>query len=207
MIVFKRALVCFLLACVLAVSASRTLAQPLEKRYLASNNYFGDNKQPGNFLHSSIMSFIESGDDSHIAIEKAIKESLTTTLADINQSENSLDVALTHLFYDQMIDVNSLDNVTQILIELYPNKAVDIISLGVRLYPDFAQDVFDGAVATGVLTPEEVYASALKAGAGIRSISDTTLVGNAAPPMAAKPLGAGIGAGGTGSGDPTASNN
>jgi hypothetical protein len=78
--------------------------------------------------------------------------------------------------------------------------------LGVVLYPDFAQEVLDAAVLTGIISPDDALIAALQAGANPASVSLATAAGPAVP-QPIEPIGVGIGGGGGGGGDPTASTN
>ena len=172
---------------------------------------FGDDDQPGNKLHANIMALVDQGSQRPDAISQALDASLTdedNTLTGEAKSAVAFDVPLANEFYFEMTDVNSLIEVTKVLVETYPDKAVQVITLGTVLYPDFAQEVFDGAALTGVMLPEDILVAVLQAGADPTTVSSATAAGTAAPATAAVvPLGAGIGAGGTGGGDTTASTN
>jgi hypothetical protein len=177
----------------------------------SGNHYFGDKDQPGNRLHIKIMELVDAGIVTHQAINDAINTSLTNidnTLTGEAKSAVAFDLPLANQFYDEMVQVNSLIDVSKTLIELNNDKAVHIITLGIVLYPEFAQEVFDGAALTGVMDLNDILVAALQAGADPSRVSVATAAGFAtlAPP-AATPLGAGIGAGGTGGGDTTASTN
>jgi hypothetical protein len=177
----------------------------------SGNNYFGDKEQPGNRLHANIMELADTGMVTRQAIKTAIDNSLTNTdntLTGEAKSAVAFDLPIANQFYDEMVEINSLIDVSKTLIELTPDKAVHIITLGIILYPDFAQEVFDGATLTGVMDPNDILIVALQAGADPTLISVATATGSTtvAPPEAT-PLGAGIGAGGTGGGDTTASTN
>ena len=105
-----------------------------------------------------------------------------------------------------MVRVNSLIDVSKTLIEENPDRVIEVITLGVVLYPDFAQEVLDGAALTGVITPDDALIAALQAGADPASVSLATASGaEVAAPI--DPIGPGVGAGGTGGGDTTASTN
>lgn len=175
------------------------------------NNYFGDKDQPGNRLHSNIMTLIDAGYELQPAISEAIDNSLSdsdNTLNGESKSAVAFDIPLANDFYTQMVNINSLIDVTIGLIQQHPDKTVHVITLGVVLYPDFVQEVFDGAALSGTMHPDDILIAALQAGADPSRVSAATAAGaSVEPPVFALPLGAGIGAGGTGGGDTTASSN
>ena len=170
---------------------------------------FGDEVQPGNRLHDVVVLLMEQGRTTPQAISGAIEQSMTeedTTLTSDAKSAVAFNVPLSNDFYREMVVVNSLIDVTKTLIEENPDKVIEVITLGVVLYPDYAQEVLDGAALTGVITPDDALIAALQAGADPASISVATAAGaDVAQPI--DPIGAGVGAGGTGGGDTTASTN
>lgn len=177
-----------------------------------SGAFFGDQNQPGSRLHANILQLVENGSERPSAVKGALDTSLTdesSTLTGEAKAAVAFDIPLANGFYNEMLESNSLIEVVKVLVETTPEKAVQVITLAVVLYPDFAQEVFDGAALTGVMLPEDILVAALQAGADPTTISDATAAGaTAAGPLASiVPLGAGIGAGGTGGGDTTASTN
>lgn len=177
--------------------------------FAQSNEHFGDSEQPGNRLHTRIADTIDTGVPQAQAITDSIDKSLTnydTTLSGEAKSAVAFDMPIADEFYVEMLDMNSLIDVTKVLIETHSSKAVHVITLGVTLYPDYAQEVYEGASLTGVMNADDVLVAAIQAGADPSSISPATAAGPAAP-LGAIPLGAGIGAGGTGGGDTTTSTN
>ncbi|MDT0595955.1 hypothetical protein [Glaciecola petra] len=199
----KRLSVSFLFLCLFSVVAiAQTPASP---------SLFGDDEQPGNRLHEVIAAKMANGEAKNAAIVDAIKVALTDADNSLNgeaKSAVAFDIPLAEQFYVQMVDVNSLIEVTKVLIEENASKAIHVITLGTVLYPDFAQEVFDGAALSGVMAPEDILVAVLQAGADATTVSDPTAIGgDANTNIAVTPLGAGIGAGGTGGGDTTASTN
>ncbi|MGB3725234.1 MAG: hypothetical protein WA981_05665 [Glaciecola sp.] len=173
---------------------------------------FGDDDQPGTRLHTNIATMVESGTPQSNAIVEAIQLSMTendTTLTGEAKAAVAFDVDIANEFYEEMVAANSLIEVTKVLVENNPSKAVHVITLGAVLYPSFAQEVFDGAAISGAMNPDDVLVALLQAGADPTLVSSATAAGaTAAGPVATiVPLGAGIGAGGTGGGDTTASTN
>ena len=169
---------------------------------------FGDDQQPGNRLHQQIVTSIEQGTSEAEAIQASIVDALTeesTILTTDSKIAVSVNINLSGEFYTQMLASNSLIEVTKVLIEENNALASQVVALGTYLYPDFAQEVVNGAILTGVITEEDAITIALASGADPTTI--TTATAAAAAPVATPPIGAGIGGGGAGGGDTTASTN
>jgi len=178
----------------------------------AAGSIFGNIDQPGMRLHTNIVAKVEAGVAVPNAIDEAVESSMTdndNTLNGESKAAVAFDIPITMAFFTEMVDSNSLIEVTKVLIETNPDKAVHIITLGAVLYPDYAQEVFDGAALTGVMAPDDILVAVLQAGVDPTTVSDATAAGAtaAAPATGIVPLGTGIGAGGTGGGDTTASTN
>lgn len=170
---------------------------------------FGNEQQPGNRLHQDIEAMITAGMDASDAIANGIDASISeqaTVLSPDAKSAVAFNLALSNSFYQEMLDSNSLIDVTKVLIEENPSLAVEVITLGIVLYPEFAQEVLDGAVLTGVISPDDALVAALQAGADPTLVTLATAAGADAPSPIA-PIGGGIGGGGAGGGDTTASTN
>lgn len=190
-------------AVLLSFSAFSAFAQPINRVSL-----FGDEVQPGNRLHDVVVKLMDKGSTVPLAISGAIDSSMTqedTTLPPEAKSAIAFNVSLSNAFYGEMVVVNSLIEVTKTLIEESPDSVIEVITLGIALYPDFAQEVLDGATLTGAINPDDAFIAALQAGADPSSISLSPARGPAPEPI--EPVGAGIGSGGTGGGDTTASTN
>nr|WP_136250270.1 hypothetical protein [Ningiella ruwaisensis] len=178
-----------------------------------TENLFGDGDQPGKRLHSIIVQNYTAGDDPATAINKAIEFSLeedATILGGEGKSVVAFDMPHASQFFVHMTEHNSLIETMKRLVEGSPEKAVHSITLGVVLYPNHAQEIYDGAALAGVLAPDDITVAMLQAGADPTQFSDATAAGaTAGGPVTATvtPIGAGIGAGGTGGGDTTASTN
>ncbi len=173
---------------------------------------FGDQNQPGNRLHTQIVEVMETGADASQAISEVIEAAVTKEARILNgegKSAVAFNLDLSQNFYSEMISSNSLIDVVKVLSEEYSEKAVEIISLGAALYPDYVQDIYDGAVLAGVMASEDILVALLQAGADPSAVSDATAAaGNQAAGLVnTPPLGTGVGAGGTGGGDTTASTN
>jgi hypothetical protein len=177
---------------------------------LATTSIFGDSDQPGNRLHENVIGLTDKGNSTSSAIAVAIDFSLTeedTTLTPKARSAVGFNVNLSNAFYREMVQLNSLIDVTKVLIEESPDKTIEVITLGIVLYPDFAQEVLDGAALTGAISPEDALVAALQAGADPSSVSTATAAGSVIDTGPISPVGIGIGAGGSGGGDTTASTN
>jgi hypothetical protein len=171
-----------------------------------TSNLYGNDEQPGHRLHLEIISLLNRGDQA------PIKNAIDTSLEDENSLLSSeakkilgFDVLHANNFYAQMTKTNNLIEVTKHLLEAKPDMASHTIALVVVLYPDFTQEIYNGALLTGVLANEDLIAAFLDAGAKPKSLIKVSKVGPSARDI--KPIGSGIGAGGTGSGDATASTN
>lgn len=180
-----------------------------------TENLYGNSDQPGHKLHQRIVEMHLNGADSTDAINNAIEASLSdedTLLGGKAKGAVAFDVEHAGDFYNHMSASNSLIDVTKKLIEQSPDKVVHTITLGVTLYPDHSQEIFDGAALTGVLSPEDILVAAIQAGADPSTISDAPAAGDndvaeVVITSTVAPLGAGVGAGGSGGGDTTASTN
>lgn len=171
---------------------------------------FGDEVQPGHRLHGTVIQLMDQGRTTPQAIAGAIDQSMTeedTILTPDAKSAIAFNVKLSNDFYREMLVVNSLIDVTKTLIEENPVRVIEVITLGVVLYPDFAQEVLDGAALTGIIDPNDALIAALQAGADPASVSLATASAGAGVTTPISPIGAGIGAGGSGGGDTTASSN
>jgi hypothetical protein len=171
---------------------------------------YGDENQPGNRLHDQIMLIETAGTPRLQAIGKGIDDSMdedSTILGGEAKSAVAFDEPHVNVFYVEMVESNSLIEVIKVLSETYPDKVVHTITLGVVLYPDYAQDVFDGAALAGVMSPEDILVAVIQAGADPSTVSDATAGGNLPGPGTVPPIGPGIGGGGPGGGDTTASTN
>lgn len=169
---------------------------------------FGDDQQPGNKLHEQITISMEQGSQQSDAIRDSIADSLTeesSILDTDSKTAVALNIPLANNFYAQMMASNSLIEVTKVLIEENSDLAGQVVALGTYLYPDFAQEVVDGAALSGVISAEDALVIALASGADPTAISTATAA--AAAPAPTAPIGAGIGGGGAGGGDTTASTN
>ncbi|MFC4701989.1 hypothetical protein ACFO4O_17725 [Glaciecola siphonariae] len=178
-----------------------------------TSNLFGDEKQPGNRLHDRIVELHTAAHPTPIpqAIETVLQDDDTTLGGEAKQAV-AFDVPHANAFYEHMTEHNSLIEVTKRLIEAKPDMAVHTITLGVVLYPDHAQEIYDGAALTGLLDSDDILVALLQAGADPTTVSDATaadgtFVSSGPSTVTISPLGAGVGAGGTGGGDTTASTN
>ena len=105
-----------------------------------------------------------------------------------------------------MVNSNKLSDTTKGSIETFPGDAANVVQLAVTLYPSFAQEVIDSAITTGEIEPNDALLAAIAAGADPTSVSSATAAGGNVE-VAGTPAGTGVGAGGAGGGDTTASTN
>jgi hypothetical protein len=192
-----------LCAVLLLLSAFSAIAQQVDNRYL-----FGDEIQPGSRLHDAVVQLMDNGSTALHAISGAIVQSMTEddkTLPPDAKSAVAFNVPLSNEFYREMVVVNSLIEVTKTLIEERPDRVIEVITLGIVLYPDFVQEVLDGVAVTGIMTLDDAVIAALQAGANPSSVSLASASGLVARPVIL--IGAGIGSGGADGGDKTASIN
>tara|TARA_R110001632_G_scaffold207285_5_gene331390 strand:- start:49615 stop:50262 length:648 start_codon:yes stop_codon:yes gene_type:complete len=170
---------------------------------------FGDENQPGRTVHTAIVELVKGG----VSLDDAVSQ----TLADVTKEDGALLSGAARLvvgsnkdisahFMGNMVSFNKLTDSTKGAIEAYPGNAADVIQLAVTLYPSFAQDVIDAAIITGEIEPNDALLAAIAAGADPTTVSTATAAGGTVD-VAATPAGTGVGAGGAGGGDTTASTN
>ncbi len=196
--VIKKLIISILVMCSISFNA---LAQ----------NVYSDTSQPGSLLYDDILEVVYQGYTNKQAINFVIAQSITAnddTLTLKTKSGIAFDIPLAEVFYQHMLDEKSLINVTKILIESFPDKIIQIVTLSVVLYPDFAQEVLDGLAITGISITDDIVVAAAQAGADTNimtsNLDASSVVQNA---YLSKPLGTGVGSGGTGAGDATVSSN
>lgn len=193
-----------------------TNAADISAAQLRENRLFGDPTQPGYQLQQQIIDQMEQGDNFVEALSQVMNDAINPTRTILNDSafsavDNDFDLAVD--FMQLMALTNELSPVVIELMNLFPEFAEQNIRLGVSLYPDYAQDVLNAAAQTATIDPDSALLAALDAGADPTDVSSAAAAGLAPAanvgiiaPTAA-PLGAGIGAGGTGGGDTTTSAN
>lgn len=170
---------------------------------------FGDENQPGRSIHLAIVALVNSG--------VAVNDAVSQTIAKVTREDDALLSGTARLvvglnksisvdFMRNMVNFNKLTDTTKGSIETFPSDATNVIQLAVTLYPTFAQDVIDSAITTGEIEPNDALLAAIAAGADPTSVSAATAAGGNVA-VAGTPAGTGIGAGGAGGGDTTASTN
>ena len=191
-------------------------AADLGSDQLRENIIFGDPAQPGFQLQQQIIDQMDQGSNFVEALSQVMNDAINPTRTILNDTaftavDNDFDLAVD--FMQLMALTNELTPVVIELMTLFPEFAEQNIGLGVSLYPDYAQDVLNAAAQTATIDPDSALLAALAAGADPTAVSSAAAAGFAQaanigiiPPTAA-PLGAGIGAGGTGGGDTTTSAN
>ena len=170
---------------------------------------FGDENQPGRSIHLEIVALINNG--------VALNDAVSQTIAKVTREEDTLISGTARLvvglnkgisvnFMRNMVNSNKLSDTTKGSIETFPGDAANVVQLAVTLYPNFAQEVIDSAITTGEIEPNDALLAAIAAGADPPSVSSATAAGGNVE-VAGTPAGTGVGAGGAGGGDTTASTN
>lgn len=171
---------------------------------------FGNPQQPGYKLHTAVSVMVSDGEAVDTATAAVLNSALGENATMLSPSARSAVLANSDIsieFVQGMYNKNDLFEATKTTIERFPTNSVEVITLGVSLYPDFAQTIIDAAVLTGEIDPNDALIAAITAGADPTAVSVATAAGAGELAATAAPLGAGIGAGGTGGGDTTASSN
>lgn len=166
--------------------------------------------QAGKRLHNSMVELMGHGHSVNTAINKAIKafiKSEDNSITAQSKAAVAFDTLLTKQFYGEMIETDSLIDVTKLLIEAYPDKIERIITLSIALYPHLANDVMEGAALSGTMSLEDILITALQAGADLNSIAPPVHRATIVVPPLAIPLGPGIGSDGNGSSHTTTPTN
>jgi hypothetical protein len=179
---------------------------------LEGYTFFGDPSQPGYQVQVEIFTHVAQGMPLDEATNKVIEQILNDDDSVIGGEANrmvSLDVPVSTQFIGEISRVTNLTDATKLSIETVPDRVDDIITLGVVLYPDYAQDIINAAALTGEISEQDALVLAIAAGADPTTVSTATASGPTAGAIAAipVPLGSGVGAGGAGGGDTTASTN
>lgn len=180
---------------------------------LEGYSFFGDPTQPGYQIQVEIFTLVAQGIPLFEATETVIERIVNKEDGMIGGEANrmvSLDVPVSTQLIGEISRVTNLTDATKVSIETVPDRVNDIITLGVVLYPDYAQDIINAAALTGEISDDDALLLAIAAGADPTSVSTATASGTTAGGSIAAipaPLGSGIGAGGAGGGDTTASTN
>ena len=152
-----------------------------------------------------------------VAGGKTPEDATSETLETLSSNEDETltlgekDVLISYIgagvvFFGQLVGGSELFEATMATIEALPDQAVGVITLAVTFFPEEASEIIAAAELTGEITQEDAIAVALAAGADIEDVSAQTAAGGEIAAVPA-PLGAGVGAGGAGGGDTTASTN
>ena len=176
-----------------------------------SHIFFGNEHQAGTNLHQRIVAHSERDIEINAAIEReilAVSEQSSAIVDSDVKNALAFDLAHAHFFYREMLNVNSLIEVTKVLTETYPDKALHTILLGVVLYPDFVQEVYDGAAIAGIMSAEDALIAVIQSGADSSLVSETNTKREALTiPANIPPLGLGSGDAGTAENEKTISAN
>jgi pyrimidine operon attenuation protein/uracil phosphoribosyltransferase len=176
---------------------------------LPALSIYGNQNQSGTRVHQAINDLVLRGTPEKISIlsviDQAIANEAVNLLSPAALTSTRRNKATILAFMANMVEVNDLFPATKLSIEDKPDDTVNIINVGVVLYPDFAQEVINAAVITGEIDSNEALLAALAAGADPTTVSEATAAGGAIS-RAGLPID-GIGGGGNGNDDPSASNN
>jgi len=200
----------------LTVNQPTTVTQEGQTPQLLQNTayiFYGTPDQPGYQIQTAIFALFDQG----IPMEQAAQQVIELV---INQNQIIRDAlamaavaeqpSLSVEFVLDIAQLTALIDATKRVMEDNPGQLSSIISLGVTLYPDYTKDIIAAAALTGEMTEEDAILVAIGAGADPTLLASSTAAGSDGPGLsafAAVPLGSGIGAGGTGGGDTTASSN
>jgi hypothetical protein len=170
---------------------------------------FGNKDQSGTRVHQAINDLVLQGTPVKAAILNVINNAIANeganllSSAALNTTRNHKPTALA--FMANMVAANDLFPATKLSIENKPEDVLNIINVGVVLYPDFAQEVINAAVITGEIDPNEALLAAIAAGADPTTVSQATAAGGVVNGVG-QPFD-GLFGGGAGDEDPSASIN
>ncbi len=200
-----------LISIVLCWSAVSLTAWAQQTSQLDEAGIYGNIEQPGYQLQQSIKSEVKSGKKLALACESVLQKALQEDAGILNPTAYDVVVgwpALSLSFINNIAQVALMPEGIKMTIEDNPGRAENVITLGIALYPDYAQEIVNAAILSGELSPEDALLAALSAGADPALVSVATAAGLADDVAAAPaPIGVGVGAGGSGGGDTTASTN
>lgn len=174
--------------------------------------FFGDPSQPGYQIQTAIFDLVSKGtplEDSTNQIIQQIANDTDSVVGGEAKRLVALYIPISTQFIGELARVTNLIYATKLSIETVPDRVKDIITIGIVLYPKHAQDIINAAVLTGEIAYQDALIVAIEAGADPTTISTAPAAGIATNAIAAvpTPLGSGVGAGGSGGGDTTASSN
>jgi hypothetical protein len=172
-------------------------------------NLYGNKDQSGTRVHQAINDLVLQGTPVKAAILNVINNAIANdganllSSAALNSARDNKPTVLA--FMANMVAANDLLPATKLSIENEPEDVLNIITAGVALYPDFAQEVINAAVITGEIDPNEALLAAIAAGADPTTVSQATAAGGAINEVG-QPFD-GLFGGGAGNEDPSASIN
>lgn len=187
-------------------AVTTTTADPEKPAY----SFYGTPDQPGYQIQRAIFDLFDTGVDLQLATERIVADVIDNAavisdqIAMVTMADRP---ALAKQFVYVIAQYTQLGEATKQSILEAPESIDDIITLGVALYPDSVQEIITAATMTGEITEPQAILVALAAGADPTLIGATAAGADGISTFAAAPLGSGIGAGGTGGGDTTASSN
>lgn len=179
---------------------------------LLSSNAMSDQsalEQPGTNIESKVKELVTAGSDLEQSVSSILAELLTEDSSLLNGQEKSIvarDLKLSGEFLVEMVTTNNLISSVKVLMEKFPQDAIQTLTLAVTLYPEQSKEIYQGALMANVISEDDLFIAAVQAG-----IDPTEILDNTAAPGSTLgkivPLGVGIGAAGTGGGETTASSN
>lgn len=168
-----------------------------------------DESQPGKSIEEEVKEQIDSGAIASLAVEQIMRKAITEDSTVVDPETKSIiafDLPLAESLMLEIVTTGSVVSSIKALMEIESSKAIQIVTLGLQLYPKFSDQVLKGALLADVLTKEDLYVVALQTGVDPSNLLQETASGDN-PIGILIPLGAGIGAAGTGGGETTASSN
>lgn len=170
---------------------------------------YGNKDQSGYRVHKAINNLVLQGNSLAPSISDVINEAISNEGNSILSSDAFTSTktykAIAVAFMANMVETNDLFAATKSSIEDKPDDTNSIIEVSVVLYPDFAQEIINAAVITGQIDSNDALLAAISAGADPSTVSEATAAGNTIA-AAGLPVN-GLGGGGTGNEDLSASNN
>lgn len=160
-------------------------------------------------LLDEAKALVEGGESIDVAVSNVVDNALTESNDLLSEdqkllvSENAdIAKALLLAIYNEQDVLAAITEVTG----TYQDRIREVVATAVALFPGNANDIVIAASLTGLLTEDELIEIALQNGASEEQLSTATAAGGDAGPDVT-PLGEGVGAGGNGGGDPSASTN
>jgi hypothetical protein len=191
--------------------AAKGIAKIKSRTNTVDESLYGNQNQSGNRVHQAINDLVLEGTPLNIAIsnviEQAIEDETSTLLSSTAFYSVSQYKEIALGLMSNILASNDLITASKLLIENKPVDVMSIVNVSVALYPDFAQEVINAATMTGEIDPNEALLAAIAAGADPSTVSEATAAGGGVvDDFGALPF-AGLGGGGSGDQEVSASNN